>query len=198
MKKWMRAWRAVGYRRLPWWEDGFRAKRLAGFERRWDLEGKGFTKTGFFEILQTRYLNGMKPGHFVELAAGDGLVGSLGVWLERIGGWRVEAWEHRKWPSLSFQKNRLSTLVHQERLTEWSQPTAPKDPLGITTRGVREAAGVCRAIRKKRIRPAFIGIWNPSRSGVWERRLRPCGYRLELAYERMEFYRLFGRQRTDG
>lgn len=196
-KRWLRAWRAWGYRQLPRWGEDFRAKRLAGFERRWDLEGKGFTKTGFFEIFQKQFLVGLKPSRFVELAAGDGLVGSLGNWLERTGGWQVEAWEQRKWPALSFQKNRPSTRLHQERLTDWTLPTAPKDPVGITTRGAREAAGVCRAIRQGLIRPGFVGIWNPTRRSLWEKRLRKEGYRLAMAYHRMEFYRLTGCRKTE-
>jgi len=188
-KRWLRAWRALGYRQLPWWGQGFHAKRLAGFERRWNLEGKGFTKTGFFEIFRRRLLDGLAPGLWIELQAGDGLVGSLGVWLERVAGWKVEAWEHRKWPALSFQQNRPSTPLQRERLTQWTQPTAPKDPVGITTRGCREAAGVCRAIREKRISPVLVGVWNPTRRALWEQRLRREGYRLEMVHERMEFYR---------
>lgn len=186
----MRAWRAWGYRRLPWWQDGFRLKRLAGFERRWDLEGRGFTKKGFFEIFQTRFLRGLRPGRMVELATGDGLVGSLGVWLEQVAGWEVEAWEHRPTPRVSLQKHRPNTQVHSSRLTYWSQPEAIPSPVGITTRGVREAAGVCRAIRQGLICPGFVGIWNPTRRALWEKRLRREGYRLEMVYERMEFYRL--------
>jgi hypothetical protein len=187
---WCRSLRAWFYRRVPAGGSVWHLKRRAGYERRWGLETAGFTKEGFLGIFQKKFLRGLKPGRMVELVAGDGLVGSLGLWLERIAGWQVEAWEHRKWPTLSFPKNRPSTRLHHDRLTEWTQPTAPKDPVGITTRGVREAAGVCRAIRKKWIRPAFLGIWNPSRVGVWEKRLHGCGYRLELIYERMEFYRL--------
>lgn len=188
----MRAWRAWGYRLLPWWEEGFRTKRLAGFERRWDLEGKGFTKQGFFEIFQKQFLQGLKPGRFVELAAGDGLVGSLGAWLEPVAGWKVEAWEHRPVPRQSILRHRPPTQLHSGRLTGWSRQEAASDLAGITTRGAREAAGVCRAIRQGLIRPGFLGIWNPTRRSLWERRLRKQGYRLEMVYHRMEFYRESG------
>ncbi|NDB96894.1 MAG: hypothetical protein EBZ78_12170, partial [Verrucomicrobia bacterium] len=89
----------------------------------------------------------------------------------------------------SFQKNRPKSLLHVGRLTSWEGVRVPKNPAGVTTRGVREAAGVCRAIRQGRIRPLIVGIWNPGRCWIWEARLRACGYRLELVYERMEFYR---------
>lgn len=197
MKRGIRSWRAFWYRRLPRWGKNFHTKRLAGFERRWDLEGKGFTTEGFFEIFQKRLLRGLRPGRFVELAAGDGLVGSLGLWLEAADpGWRVEAWEHRPVPERSIRRHRPQTVVHGGRLTGWPRQEAETNPAGITTRGVREAAGVCRAIRQGLIRPAFLGIWNPTRRSLWERRLRREGYRLEMVHHRMEFYR--SRRAGDG
>jgi len=182
----LRAWL---YRRLPAGVPRWHLKRRAGYERRWNLETAGFTKEGFFKILQTRLLAGTRPGVWVELQAGDGLVGSLGVWLEKGGKWIVEGWEHREWPARSFRKHRPRTALRTERLTSWKTARKLQNPSGVTTRGVREAAGVCRAIREEKVRPLILGIWNPGRKAVWESRLRPCGYRLELVYERMEFYR---------
>ena len=197
LKRWIRAWRALWYRLLPLHEGDLHLKRLAGFERRWDLEGKGFTKAGFVEILRRRLLGEVDPGTFVELQAGDGLVGSLGVWLERVEGWKGEAWEHRIKPLADLHKNRPKTAVHAGRLTDWNSGVSSLQPVLITTRGAREASGVCRAIRAGRIQPALVGIWNPSRRSVWQRRLRRAGYRLELVYHRMEFYRKSGGRRTD-
>jgi len=191
-KRWIRSWRAFWYRRLPRWGGSWHEKRLAGFERRWDLEGEGFTKQGFFRIFQNHLLQGVRPGRMVELAAGDGLVGSLGVWMEPVEGWRVEAWEHRPIPQRSIRQHRPQTQLHAGRLTNWPREQAAGNPVGITTRAAREAAGVCRAIREGLIRPAFLGIWNPSRRPLWERRLRKEGYRLEMVYHRMEFYRKTG------
>ena len=188
-KAWRRNLRAWLYRRLPAGVPRWHLKRRAGFERRWNLETAGFTKEGFFKILQTRLLAGTRPGVWVELQPGDGLVGSLGVWLEKGGKWTVEAWEHREWPARSFRKHRPRTALHTERLTSWKTARKVQNSSGITMRGIREAAGVCRAIREGKIRPLILGVWNPGRKAVWESRLRPCGYRLELVYERMEFYR---------
>lgn len=191
-REWYRLWertmRGWLYRLLPAGNHPWHLKRRAGYERRWGFETRGATKRGFFEIFRKRLLKNIPPGLWVELQAGDGLVGSLSVWLEQLEGWKVEAWEHRQWPASCFRKTHPTTAFHQERLTNWADAKAPKNPTGITTRGVREAAGVCRAIREKHIRPAFVGIWNPSRRAIWETRLRSCGYRLELVYERMEFY----------
>jgi len=197
-KRWSRAWRAFWYRLLPLREGDFHFKRLAGFERRWDLEGEGFTKAGFVEILRRRLLGEVDPGTFVELQAGDGLVGSLGVWLEQVEGWKGEAWEHRAKPLADLRKNRPKTAVHFSRLTDWNSETSKLQPMLITTRGAREASGVCRAIRAGRIQPALVGIWNPTRRSVWQRRLRRAGYRLELVYHRMEFYRERGGRRGKG
>ena len=133
----MRRIRAWLYRRLPFGVKAFHLKRRAGYERRWNLELEGFTQEGFFRILNQRVLRGLQPGVFLELVAGDGLVGSLGLWLERLKqGWSVQAWEHRAWPALSFQKNRPSTLLHQARLTSWAfeEMSLPMPPAGIATR----------------------------------------------------------------
>ena len=195
-KAWWRNLRAWLYRRLPSGCEIWHLKRRAGFERRWELETDGFTKQGFFQIFQKRILAKIPPGLWVELQAGDGRVGSLGLWLEeriQSGIWKVEAWEHRQAPFDSFQKNRPDTRLHRGRVTCWADQSLPINPTGITTRGVREASGVCRAIREQWIRPAILGIWNPSRRWVWESRLRMCGYQLEIIYDRMEFYRLVKR-----
>ena len=195
-KAWWRNLRAWLYRRLPSGCEIWHLKRRAGFERRWELETDGFTKQGFFQIFQKRILAKIPPGLWVELQAGDGRVGSLGLWLEeriQSGVWKVEAWEHRQAPFDSFQKNRPDTRLHRGRVTFWADPSVSINPTGITTRGVREASGVCRAIRKRWIRPAILGIWNPSRRWIWESRLRMCGYQLEIIYDRMEFYRLVKR-----
>ncbi|NBR70665.1 MAG: hypothetical protein EBT75_00980 [Proteobacteria bacterium] len=188
-KPWERSVRGWLYRRLPAGNYPWHLKRRGGYERRWGLETRGFTKRGFFGIFRERLLPAKHPGHWIELQAGDGLVGSLGLWLEEEAGHTVEAWEHRKWPTLSFQKNRPKSLLRAGRLTSWEDVRVPQNPVGVTTRGIREAAGVCRAIREAKIRPLILGIWNPGRNALWESRLRPCGYRLELVYERMEFYR---------
>lgn len=194
MKGWIRSWRAFWYRLLPSWGGNWHLKRLAGFERRWGLETEGFTKQGFFRIFSENIVRGVRPGRTVELAAGDGLVGSLGAWLEQVDGWKVDAWEHRPIPQRSIRQHRPKTQLHDGRLTNWSRQETAMSPVGITTRGAREAAGVCRAVRLGLIRPKFIGIWNPTRRPVWERRLRLEGYRLEMVYHRMEFYR----EREDG
>jgi hypothetical protein len=189
MKAFLRLLRGWFYRRYPVVSRGRYRKKLAGYERRWGLEKEGFTKEGFFRIFQRRVLFRCRPGVFYELVTGDGLVGSLGVWLERLGqGWTAAAWEHRTMPLVSLKKNRQQTKIYEGRLTIWSEKERGIALAGITTRGAREAAGVCREIRAGRIRPNFVGIWNPTRRPVWIHRLGRAGYQLEIVYERMEFY----------
>ena len=177
------------YRRYPAVSRTGYHKRLAGHERRWGLEDQGFTKEGFFKVFQKRVLRDVKFGRVYELVAGDGLVGSLGVWIEGLGeGWSIEAWEHRPHPLAALRKNRPETEIHGSRLTRWSAKERKKDLVGITTRGAREATGVCREISAGQIRPCWIGIWNPSRRPVWFHRMRSAGYQLALVYQRMELY----------
>ena len=99
----LRQFRAWFYRRLPPSSSSMFLKKLAGYERRWGLERNGFTKEGFFHLFRKRFIQKTHPGIFFELQAGDGLVGSLGLWLERENPpWRVEAWEHRPVPAATF------------------------------------------------------------------------------------------------
>ena len=153
------------------------------------MENHGFTKEGFFRIFKEKFLKGNRPSRVYELAAGDGLVGSLGVWLQGLGeGWKVEAWEHRATPLASIRKNRPTAEIHEGRLIKWSAKERKKDLVGITTRGSREATGVCREIRAGQIRPEWVGLWNPTMRPAWLHRMRSAGYRLVLVYQRMEFY----------
>jgi hypothetical protein len=189
MKLALRFLRGWLYRRYPAVSRGWYRKKLAGYERRWGLEQEGFTKEGFFKVLQKRVLKGVKVGRVYELGAGDGLVGSLGVWLEGLAqGWKVEAWEHRPAPLASLRKNRQQTGIYEGRLTSWSAKERKKDLIGITTRGAREATGVCRGIRTRQIRPQWVGLWNPTMRPTWFQRMRSAGYQLVLVYQRMEFY----------
>ena len=166
---------------------------MTGYERRWGLEQEGFCKEGFFRVFRENLLKGGKGGTFLELRAGDGLVGSLGVWLESLGEtWKVESWEDRPLPLRQLRANRFQSKILEGRLTRGLSKDLVQEPDGITTRGVREASGVCRAIRQSQIRPRWIGIWNPSRRPVWLKRLGKSGYRLALIYERMEFYQAAG------
>ena len=190
MKSVLRIVRGWLYRRYPAISRGWYRKKLAGYERRWGLEDHGFTKEGFFRVFHERFIRGNRPGRVYELVVGDGLVGSLGVWLEGLcKGWSLEAWEHRPLPLGTLRKNRTGAQIHEGRLTAWSEEERRRNPTGITSRGSRESASLCREIRNGGIRPGFLGIWNPTRRPVWMQRLRREGYRIEMVYENMEFYR---------
>jgi hypothetical protein len=190
MKVSLRLLRGWFYRRYPAASRGWYRKKLAGYERRWGLEDHAFTKEGFFRVFHERFLGGNKLGRIYELAVGDGIVGSLGVWVEGLGeGWSIEAWEHRPFPLFSLKKTRLDAEIHEERLTRWSAKDRKKDLVGVTTRGSREATGVCREIRTGQIRPEWVALWNPTMRSSWFHRMRSEGYQLVLVYQRMEFYR---------
>ena len=185
----MRKLRAFLYRRFPAFAGWAFRKKLAGFERRWNLETAGFTKEGFFGVLQERFSLHRNPGLLMELAVGDGLVGSLGLWLESSkSGWKVKAWEDHPEVLKKLRKNRPATEIHAGRLPSWQGDATEAEVTAVTTRGVREASWVCRAIREGRMRPAWLGIWNPRRHPVWYRRLLREGYRLELVWQNVEFY----------
>lgn len=186
----VRSMRGWFYRRLPAWNRGLFQKKIAGYERRWSLETHGFTKQGFMEVFRRKMLVGLPGGLFFELQAGDGLVGSLGHWLEKENpAWRVEAWEHRRIPAGVFSARRPQSVLHPVRKTKWIAGELNEFPAGITIRGSREASAVCRGLREGTLRPRWVGIWNPRRHPIWFYRMKKAGFRLELVYERMEFYR---------
>lgn len=189
----LRRFRGWWYRRLGSFSGYDHRKRLTGYERRWNLETDGFTKQGFFEVLKSNILKDISPGPVWELAAGDGLVGSLGQWLEAEGsGWKVQAWEHRPDVANAFAGNRPATFLIRGRWLAMHPKGETVPPVVITTRATREASGLWREIRAGRINPVLVGVWNPTRRAIWHQRAKPCGYRLELVYERMEFFRRNG------
>ena len=185
----MRSARGFFYRKIPVWGNASFAKKIAGFERVWNLETQGFTKEGFFKIFESRFLRNSSLGLLLELAAGDGLVGSMGVWMEAMGSnWRVKAWEYRPLVFQSLRKNRPHTPIFLGKLLHYHHEPGVAD-VAITARSSQEASAVCRWIRQKIIQPSWLGIWNPSRRAVWYQRLCREGYRLELVWHNMEFYR---------
>lgn len=189
----LRRFRGWCYRRLGSFSGYDHRKRLTGYERRWNLETTGFTKRGFFEVLKNNLLKDIPPGPVWELAVGDGLVGSLGLWLESEGaGWKVQAWEHRPAVADAFARHRPSTTLFRGRWGAMRPDGGTLPPVVVTTRASREASGLWREIRTGRITPALVGIWNPTRKPVWHQRAKRCGYRLLLVYERMEFFRRNG------
>lgn len=189
-KRFVRSIRGWIYRRFPCWNDSLYKKKRAGYERRWNLEYEGFTKEGFFRIFWNRFCSKNQGGGLLELVAGDGLVGSLGVWLESTeSDWQVQAWEHRPLVLRQLRWNRPRTDIREGRLTKWPAVEVGMLYAAITTRGAREASGVCRGIRRGVLRPPWIGIWNPRCCAVWCQRLRREGYWLEMVWHQIEFYR---------
>lgn len=183
----LRRWRGFWYRNLPGcaWD-----KKLQGYERRWGLETGGFPKAGFIQACQERLLSGQKPGWFLEIKAGDGIIGSLGYGLEQgPGGWGTAAWEDRPFPAQTFREKRPTTPLFQSKFGLPLPPKVFQRVVGLTVRANREASAVCRVIRKGELVPVVCGIWNPSRRDIWHRRMKLLGYRLELVYQRMEIYK---------
>jgi len=186
----LKACRSFFYRILPLEFGKFFHKKLSGFERRWNLEVRGFTKQGFFVFFRRHFRLDAEKGLLAELSAGDGLVGSLGLWLESSKcGWEVVAWENRKQAHVRFAKNRPHTPLHAGLLTDWSKQGWGHRLVAVTSRSARETAALCRAIRGGLVRPKWLGIWNPTKRPVWFHRMQKQGYRLECVWQNMEFYR---------
>lgn len=185
----LRKIRGYLYRCFPAASRSLFRKKISGYERRWELETKGFTKEGFFQVFSKKILSKYPAGFMFELCAGDGVVGSLALWLEKFSqGWQVQAWEARPLVFAQLRKNRPRTKVHLGRLTDWAALPSSSKPSALTARGAREASAACRAIRLSLIQPFWLGIWNPSRRPIWHTRLRRQGYRLAMVWQNNEIY----------
>lgn len=188
-KSWLRRFRGFIYRRWPGVTRQAHRKRMAGYARRWDCEREGFTQEGFLRIMTGRLIYPEDPTSCLELAVGDGLVGSYGNWLESRLGWKCVAWESRPVAFAQLQRNRPATLCFRGF---WSGPGGAdfSEEVGlITSRSQRQSSALCKAISSEWIRPSVVGLWNPAERSVWWRRLKNSGYRLEIVHGRMEFYR---------
>lgn len=185
----LRKLRGYLYRCFPASSRSVFRKKISGYERRWELETKGFAKDGFFEIFSKKILSQYPAGAMIELCAGDGVVGSLGLWLEKYArGWHVKAWEARPLVFEQLRKNRPQTTVYLGRLTDWAALGSSSRPCALTVRGTREAAAACRAVRLSLIQPVWLCIWNPSHRPVWYKRLNRQGYRLAMVWQNNEIY----------
>lgn len=179
----MRGW---WYRRLPASLPGWHRKRMAGFGRRWNLEEEGWTQEGFSRIFFERVLGRRRKGRILELGAGDGLVGSLGRWLEEHQGWTATCEEPRDLPLVQLKKNRPNAECLQKIDTEKILQEVDL----LTCRSERPCHRILQLMRKNGFRPRVLGLWNRSRRPLWAQRLRALGYHPILCQDRMEFYRL--------
>ena len=186
-RSWLRKVRGWLYRRLPAGFPRFHRLRVTGFNRRWGLEDRGWTQEGFSRIFWRSLLGEKRGGRILELAVGDGLVGSLGRWLESQAEWEGEGWEDRILP-----KTQLVELRPRMRLWsshgEWQKSWEQQAPDLVTSRTHRTNARLCRFLRSTPARPRWLGVWNRYGRGLWALRLSALGYRLVLCQDRMEFY----------
>lgn len=175
------------YRRLPEAFLGFHRLRVAGFNRRWDIENCGWTQECFSKVCWENMLEGKSGGRALELSPGDGLVGSLGRWLESHAGWEVEGWEERVLPRAQLGEFRPQMHLLSSH-GEWQKTWDSQVPDLVTSRTHRTNALLCRFLRGVNRRPRWVGVWNRSGRGLWAARLGALGYRLELCQDRMEFF----------
>jgi len=153
-------------------------RRRKGFERRCGAEEQGYTMESWLRFIRGRGMTAAPGAVVVELAVGDGLVGSLGAWLEgQNPEVRCFAWEHR-----------AIAWVTEGRLTDWSLATLPARPWIVTSSCSRQTARVWQAVRSGEIHPAWVVVWNPTGRSAWWRRARRVGYRLCWVHANREYY----------
>lgn len=164
-------------------------QRRKGFERRCGAEEAGRTMEDWMAFLQRHGLVVPPQAVLVELAVGDGLIGSLSTWLEMQGkGIRSFLWEHRRFSIHDTVRQRPAARVSKSRLLDWRRVELPEKPWLVTSCCSRQTSRCWQAIRQGLIRPAWLVIWNPTERPVWWRRARREGYRLRWVHHNREYY----------
>jgi len=150
----------------------------------WNAEEEGRTWEGFCRLIWVRLLRRRTGERIIELAAGDGLVGSLGRWLEQHQGWKAECWEAGKIPRQYFSRFRPVAILHAATAAvEFSSR-----PAVVFSRSARMNTLLRMEMERSGWNPTVVGLWNKSGRGLWARRMRRLGYRLGLCRDRLEVY----------
>lgn len=157
---------------------------MVGYGRRWGLEENGWTQEGFCQVVWEKLLMRKRGGAILELAAGDGLVGSLGRWLEEHQGWDATCEEPAVEPRRQLIKNRPRAQCFQGLKNFVALRTRDV----VTSRSATRSTLLLREMRTSGYRPGLVGIWNRSGRPLWAVRLKQMGYRPVLCQDRMEFY----------
>lgn len=186
LRRGIRSFRGWIYRHWPTFLPRAHHNRMIGYRRRWGLEDRGWTQEGFCQVAWEKLLKQKRGGSILELAAGDGLVGSLGRWLEEHHGWKAQCEEQAVVPYRQLKTNRprATTMQYAESLfftKSWD---------AFTSRSSLRSALFLRVMRVNGYRPGLVGIWNRSGRPSWAKRLERMGYRPVLCQDRMEFYQL--------
>ena len=143
----------------------------------------------WLRFLRGRGMTAAPGAVVVELAVGDGLVGSLGAWLEgQNPEVRCFAWEHRAIPLREASLQRPTARVTAGRLLDWNLGELPAKPWLVNSSCNQQTARVWRAVHQGQIHPAWVVVWNPTGRSVWWRRARRAGYRLRWVHANREYY----------
>jgi hypothetical protein len=136
-------------------------------------------------LVWQKLLDQRKGALMFELAAGDGVVGSLGRWLEENQKWKSECWERRAIPSAQLRRLRPMASLHSGKI----EPAISRKPSVVVSRSSRTNTILWKAIRDGRWNPELVGLWNRSGRDLWFWRMSGLGYRLALSQDRLEIYR---------
>jgi len=180
----LRRLRGFIYRVLPGRGSGAHRLRATGYARRWGAEEKGWNQDEFSRICWERLLERTRGDLIMELAAGDGLVGSLGNWLEKNHGWKAVCFEARPGPAEQLKKFRPAARIAVQPGPQWFG----ESPHVVTSRNSLGNSALVRALKQGVWRPELVGLWNRSGRDLWFRRMRFLGYRLALCQDRLEIY----------
>jgi len=187
----LRSVRGWWYRRFPGFLPGGHRLRGIGFTRRWNCEDRGWTQEGFAQLVWEKLLRGKRRGRILECSCGDGLIGSLGWWLEKNAGWTADCEIDRGGALARLRVARPAAKIHSS-LASFGSGGANRirDFDLVTSRSCRGTSRLCRMMSRDAGGPAVVGIWNPSGRDLWSRRLGKLGYRMALCRNRFELYQI--------
>lgn len=189
MNRLLRNIRGIFYRLISVQCHALHRYRVLGFSRRWSQDTENLNQKQFSELFWEKILRKKTHGRILELACGDGLVGSFGWLLEQNADWSAECQERRDTPRSLLIQLRAKAKIHPQFSRAGIAPIRGEQRFDVvTSKAVPEILWTLRSIRQGKLNAPVVGIWNRTGCSHWSRRMSQMQYRLVLCRNRFEIY----------
>ena len=133
----------------------------------------------------THFLQPHRAGNFLEVGAGDGIVGSHSLGLEMEHGWGGALAEPRPIPRSNAAKVR-----NCEVMGEAPKITRPDVFDLLAIHRITGFSPILKALESKQLRPMWVIVENREPDPRWCRWLERSGYRLKFFFHDDEYFKL--------
>jgi len=138
-------------------------------------------------VFWRKFLRPEKGGSFLEIGAGDGVVGSHTLGLELHHQWSGSLGEPSPRPRQYAQK------IRRCRIHEFAHPPVlAESPDLVAIHRPGEFPEIWKSIQASRLRPRWVIVENPLPDHRWARMLEGVGYRLKFFFHDDEYYEFRG------